>query len=144
MLFFLPLGAQAACLFIDEFVFHYRRGLGKWERRGHPIDTLSVLLCFCVPAFFDPTQGALAAFGSLSVFSSLLVTKDEWVHAAECEPLEHWLHAVLFVLHPVVLISVGWVWWNGYHEFARSLVLGQVGALAAFTLYQFFFWRAWE
>ncbi len=144
MLYLAPLAAQALCLLVDEFVFHHRRGLGKWERRGHPIDTLSVLACFCVPAFFAPSPSALFWFAVLSVFSSLLVTKDEWVHAAECEPLEHWLHAVLFIVHPVVFIAVGWVWWNGFQEFGRAVILGQVGVLSVFTFYQVLFWRAWE
>jgi hypothetical protein len=40
----------------------------------------------------------------------LLITKDEWVHADQCNAGEHWLHSVLFVVHPVVLITAGLMW----------------------------------
>ena len=40
-----PFILQALLIFFDEGVFHLKRGLPKWERIGHPVDTLSVLAC---------------------------------------------------------------------------------------------------
>jgi 2-polyprenyl-6-hydroxyphenyl methylase/3-demethylubiquinone-9 3-methyltransferase len=38
------------------------------------------------------------------------VTKDELVHARECTGGEHWIHAVLFLVHPVALLSIALLW----------------------------------
>ncbi len=100
--------AQALIMAIDEFVCHHKRGLGRWESWGHPLDTLFFALCFaelCVrlkaPEWALPEGGYLV----LAVLSSVLITKDEWVHSTEAGGFEHWLHSLLFVLHPLVLIS---------------------------------------
>jgi hypothetical protein len=106
----LPFLIQGVLMLIDEFYFHRRRGLGPWERVGHPVDTLSVILVYGLMLVWPPTEGAVAVAAALSVFSCLLVTKDEFVHSKECEPLENWIHALLFVLHPLVLISAFLLW----------------------------------
>jgi hypothetical protein len=95
---------QGGLLLIDEFYFHRRRGLGLWERVGHPIDNL--LLFFpLVFAFFRGPESDTARwiYFGFSALSCLLITKDEWVHTRECGASENWLHALLFVLHPVAL-----------------------------------------
>lgn len=97
-------------MLVDEFHFHRRRGLGKWERVGHPVDTLSVVVIYGLMVVWPPTQTAVSVAAVLSVFSCLLVTKDEFVHSKECEPLENWIHALLFVLHPLVLITSFMLW----------------------------------
>ena len=102
----LPLALQAVAMFFDEVLFHRRRGLSRWERVGHPLDTLTVLACFAVAIAAPPVTRWLFAYVALSAFSCLFVTKDEWIHARDCSPAEHWLHAVLFVLHPIALAAV--------------------------------------
>jgi hypothetical protein len=58
-LFLLPLVELGLAILLDQFYFHFARGLPRWERLGHPLDT------FCAPA-------------------------------------QH-VHAVLFIMHPLVL-----------------------------------------
>jgi len=41
----IPFGVQAFLIILDEYVFHIKRALPKWERIGHPLDTLSVVVC---------------------------------------------------------------------------------------------------
>src|SRR4051812_28762958 len=95
----------------DELIFHRKRGLPRWERLGHPLDTLSALVCYAFLISVAPTRPhALAIYVGLCAFSCLFITKDEFVHARHCEPFETWLHAVLFVLHPTVFVAFGWVW----------------------------------
>lgn len=131
------LGLQAAFMSFDELLFHRRRGLPRWERIGHPIDTASVLGCFAMTLFFAPTRGALTAYAILATLSCLLVTKDEFVHAERCEPAEHWLHAVLFVLHPLLLIAGAVLWLEG----ARWILLAQTLATLGFGVYQTVYWN---
>jgi len=90
-------------MLIDEFYFHRKRGLPKWERLGHPIDTLFVLICFGYLALANALSFNPAIYLGLSIFSCLLITKDEFVHQKECTASESWLHSILFILHPVVL-----------------------------------------
>src|SRR5258708_18222986 len=103
-------GTQAALMVVDEFYFHHKRSLPRWERIGHPLDTLSVLVCYAISLAFSPTHGWLGLYALAAAFSCLLITKDEFVHAKLCGPGEHWLHAVLFVLHPVVLTLAAILW----------------------------------
>ena len=98
-----PLFMQGLLMGLDDLILHRRRGLPRWERIGHPIDTLSVIVCVLYLLLSRPDP---IAFLSLAAFSCLLVTKDEVVHSSVCEPIEHWLHAVLFLLHPVCLYSL--------------------------------------
>jgi hypothetical protein len=140
MMVIVPLGAQALLMLVDEFIFHRRRGLPRWERWGHPIDTLSVGLALAVPAFAPPTIDWLTVYIGLSIFSCLLVTKDEWVHAKACAPMEHWLHAMLFVLHPVVFGVLAWAWWSEFQNFPRFLLWVELATLFGFAVYQILYW----
>lgn len=133
-----PLVAQAAVMLADEGWFHRRRGLPRWERIGHPVDTLSVAVAYAWLVATAPTRENLAVYIALAVVSCVVVTKDEWVHARVCTPGEHWLHAVLFVLHPVAFGAVGALWWTGGHG---AIVGGQLLLTIAFGIYQLVYWR---
>lgn len=109
----IPLGMQAAAMLADEHYFHRQRELPRWERVGHPLDALTVLACYAVAISLPLTAASLHMYLALAAFSCLFVTKDEFVHAKHCKPFEHWLHALLFVLHPIVLASVGYLWLRG-------------------------------
>lgn len=128
---------QGVVMLVDEVRFHRRRSLPRWERIGHPIDTASVLLCCLLAVLCEPTSRALTVYGALGVGSCLLVTKDEFVHATKCEPAEHWLHALLFVLHPLLLIGLALLWVAN----ARSILLVQTLATASFGFYQLIYWN---
>ena len=101
---------QGLLMLVDEFAFHRRRGLGWWERWGHPLDSLSVLACFLIAALAPLRLSTVSVYLAASVVSCLLVTKDEWVHRRECSSAEQWLHGVLFILHPVVLMAGLMLW----------------------------------
>jgi hypothetical protein len=86
----------------------------------------------------------------LSVFSCLFVTKDELVHGKHCRPAERWLHALLFTLHPLVLLSAGLLWpaWHQetlsfirYAGFERWFLPGNMLLTLAFGLYQLVYWN---
>ena len=128
---------QALVMLVDEARFHRRRGLPRWERIGHPIDTASVLACCIVTVACEPTTTWLTAYTVLAIASCILVTKDEFVHSRECEPAEHWLHALLFVLHPLLLIGLCILWLD--HE--STALLAQTLATALFGLYQALYWN---
>ncbi len=134
----LPLSAaQAGVMLIDEAVHHRRRGLGVWEARGHVLDSLVFTAALAPAALLAPTRGAALLFAALAVASSLLATKDEWIHAGECVPMEHWVHSLLFVLHPCVLIAVGALWSRGEGVLLRA-------AMPALALgYAFYQWAYW-
>jgi hypothetical protein len=87
-----------------------------------------------------PEHGALVVYAWLAVFSCVLVTKDEWVHARECEPGEHWVHAMLFILHPLVLLSGALLWRMG----GRTFLLIESTSLALWLVYQLLYWGRLE
>lgn len=102
--------AQGALMLVDEQLFHRRRGLGGFERWGHPVDTTVFLAAAALPALAPLSASLAGAYAALATFSTLLVTKDELIHARECRPVEHWVHAVLFAVHGPILIGLGILW----------------------------------
>ncbi len=149
----LPFGLQMVCMALDEIHFHRQRGLPRWERIGHPLDTLTVLLCLLWLVSVPPGPAAAAAYVGLAVFSCLFVTKDEGVHLTHCRVEEQRLHAVLFSLHPMVLAVAGLLWpaahgiryvspgWIRYTGHERALLITLCLVLFSFGVYQFIYWN---
>lgn len=102
--------AQGALMLLDEQLFHRSRGLGGFERWGHPVDTMVFLATAALPALAPLSATLAGAYAALGAISTLLITKDELIHAQECSPVEHWVHAVLFALHGPILIGLGILW----------------------------------
>lgn len=151
-----PLAVQVVASGFDELYFHRRRGLGTWERIGHPFDTLTVLACMAWAMGSAPSARGIAVYVALGIVSSLAITKDEWVHARQCSPSEHWLHALLFVTHPLGLVAFGLLWPalhaghgappDGWAAAARMAPMAswlrvQFALTAAFCLYQIVYWN---
>jgi hypothetical protein len=133
-----PVLVQAAAMLADEGWCHRRRGLPRWERIGHPLDTLTTSLCYGWLVIARPTDPhALAVYVGLSLFSCLFITKDEFIHSRLCGPIETWLHAVLFVVHPIVLLCFGLAWMSGMGPFLFQF---QFGLTLAFASYQILYW----
>jgi hypothetical protein len=138
-LLLVPALLQMLAMAGDELVFHRKRGLPRWERLGHPLDTLSAALCYGWVVFVPVSApGALVVYVALCAFSCLLITKDEFVHARLCQPMETWLHAVLFVLHPIVFLGFGAIWRQGLGSWPLKVELGLTLAL---LLHQLVYWN---
>lgn len=151
-----PLALQALLMLVDEFYFHYRRGLPKWERIGHPLDTLTVLAPVAFLIFARPTLRNTLVYAAMAIFSSVFVTKDEFVHAEVCEPAEHWLHAMLFIVHPVSFLVLAALWpvfhlqaallpdpvrWTATFTAYKLLLPAQAAVLLLYALYQSVYWN---
>jgi len=139
---FAIIGLQALVHGVDEFYYHHKRVLPRWERIGHPLDTLTVLLPLGVAVWVSPGATVVLVFWGLAVFSCLFVTKDEGVHARFCSAGEHWLHSVMFLLHPVVLLAIYGVW----QEPAQAhpgILRGLFGMTLGYFLYQAIYWNVW-
>lgn len=135
----IPPALQALAMFVDEGLFHRKRGLPRWERLGHPLDTLTAAACYgFLLAMPRSHPHALPIYIGLCAFSCLFITKDELVHAKACEPLEIWLHSLLFVLHPIVFLCFGWIWDSGGQ---RWILQGAFASTLALASYQFLYWQ---
>jgi len=151
----LPFLFQAVAIAFDEVYFHWKRGLPRWERIGHPLDTLSVLLSLSFVLFVPFSMKTLTFYILLAAFSCALVTKDEFVHKEHCSGAENWLHAVLFILHPITLTSAGLIWpviqeievspwlasWLTEKESLRRFLHLQFAMMTLFMFYQIVFWN---
>lgn len=145
-----PFVLQSLCMAVDELYFHRLRLLPRWERLGHPLDTLTVLGCFGWLFWLPPTAVSASIYVVLSLFSCLFVTKDEPVHRRLCSAGEHWVHALMFMLHPLILVSAGLLWpvWHGqtlsfisYTGVERAFLLGNMLLTLGFGLYQLLYWN---
>ena len=135
-LFLLVACLQGLAIAGDEFIFHHKRGLPKWERVSHPFDTMMVILCLSFLYFVDRTPLTEGIYYVLAAISCLGVTKDEWVHRKYCSAEEMWLHGVLFIMHPLVLFTAmaGW-------ESARPAILLVACLVCGFFLYEVIYWN---
>lgn len=132
-LVYLPFILQGGCMVVDEFYFHERRGLPLWEKVGHPLDTLTVFLCFLYLLIGTPDVTTYVGFAA---FSCLFITKDEFVHKSVCSGTEQWLHAMLFVLHPLSFLSAYYLLIVGELQFLQI----QAAVILFFMLYQAIRW----
>lgn len=137
-LWFLPFALQGLAMAVDEFACHRRREVPRWEWLGHALDTLVFLVCLGVPLALAPTPSHVLLYAALAAGSCLLITKDEWIHQRLCSGGEQWLHALLFILHPVVLIATAMLWLGRAAPGlpARSMLLSQCLLVAAFLALQ--------
>lgn len=124
---------QGTLFMVDEFYFHLRRGLPRWERVGHPVDSFFFLLPL---GLLYLNQGSDSTYWGLTIFSCLIITKDEFVHAEQAQGGELWLHALLFILHPVILIFAAWT--EAFRSNFYPVFLGLIGGL---MLYQVLYWN---
>ena len=130
---------QGAVTVIDEG-FHRGRGLPRWERIGHPLGTLTIVVCLvwllAIPR--DEATGAtLPIYVGLAAASTLFVIfviKDE---RGGCTAGEQWMHGLSFVLHPAALAAFAYLWWSD----TSALLVGQLGVALAFMAYQVIYWN---
>ena len=109
-LWFLPFALQSLAMGVDELGFHHGRAVPRSEWLGHALDTSVFLVCLGCPLLLAPTAAHMQGYAVLAVLSCLLVTKDEVRPHLACKGGEHWVHALLFLLHPVVLASTACLW----------------------------------
>lgn len=132
---------QGFAMFFDEFYFHRKRGLPLWEKIGHPLDTLSVLICYLYLLFYEYSETHFVVYVGLCAFSCLLITKDEFIHTGRCEPRENWLHALLFVVHPVAFVAAAFLWWQSFNE---NFFKFQAVIIFIFMVYQVTYWGFYD
>jgi hypothetical protein len=141
-LLLVPAALQMLAMFFDEMVFHRARGLPRWERVGHPLDTLTAATCYAWLVRTPPeSPRALGVYVALCAFSCLFITKDEFIHARVCAPMETWLHSVLFVLHPIVFLAFGVIW---ELHLAPWLVIVELCLTLGLLLQQVVYWRYFD
>jgi hypothetical protein len=101
------------------------------------------------------SKNALIIYCLLATISCILVTKDEFVHKEHCPASENWLHALLFTLHPITLISAGFIWpvvqnvevapWITFlfdnRDSLHLFLIGQLATMSVFLIYQIVFWN---
>jgi hypothetical protein len=151
----IPFALQAILIIFDEWVFHLKRGLPKWERIGHPLDTLTVLATLSYALFIPCTTTSLWGYVALAIFSCLFITKDEFVHKQHCPASEQWVHALLFINHPFLLAAIGMIWhclssasppsWLAFCSSKKTmlhqLLIGQMLFVSSFMCYQIVYWN---
>jgi hypothetical protein len=129
---------QIALFAIDELHCHRKRGLPRWEIIGHPIDTVSTLLTYSIAVFLEFSPTHLTWYTLSALASCIIVTKDEFVHAKLCDGFESWIHALMFMLHPVMFIAFGYAWSLGEASHIMQLIAGSALLVG---VYQIVFWK---
>lgn len=135
ILFLVVSSLQGILMIIDEGYFHRKRGLPKWEKWGHPLDTLTVIFSFSILSFFSQNSTTEILFWTSFVFSCIFVVKDEIIHYKVCEPGEMLLHGFLFILHPITLYC-GYLLWGVEPLLLKMFTF----LLLGFFLYQVIYW----
>lgn len=138
----IPIALQSTLILWDELYFHRKRGLNRWERLGHPLDTLVMLITLLWLVLNEPNDSNFYLAIVLAAMSSLIITKDEWIHKAECSALEAWIHSLLFVVHPVVLgiLIISWRSQTPDWFWLRWMAVPTAGLM----IFQFFYWNVFR
>ena len=126
-----PIVVQACAALLDEWFFHRRRVLGTWERVGHPLDTLLVIIPLSLAVCCEFSERVFIFYSILALLSCLLVLKDEYIHHSCCGWQEQLLHAIMFQCHPLVFVSMGFAWAVRDHVLSVSSDLMAAGSISA-------------
>ncbi|RHX93798.1 hypothetical protein DLM76_12420 [Leptospira yasudae] len=118
---------------IDEFYFHWKRGLPTWERIGHSIDIVFTIIPYSILIFFEYDQTNLLVYVIFALISCMTVVKDVWVHNRECEASEEFIHGLMSMLHPILLLIPALLW-PSFHGGQSSILLSKDA-----TMFKFFF-----
>jgi hypothetical protein len=140
LIYAIPFALQAVVMLVDEIYCHRRRTLRLWERIGHPLDTLTFVVCLGWLYFAPKTGHSLTVYVILALFSCLFITKDEWEHHDLTSGFENWLHSLLFILHPLVLIWAAGLWQLQIYWPIEWFL----PAAALFMIYQALYWNLWK
>lgn len=139
---YFPFLLLGVLMMADEFYFHEKRTLPKWERIGHPLDTLTALVTQSLPLFLTYNSLNSKIYFTSAIFSCLFITKDEFIHNEHCGKMEQWLHSILFILHPVTLASTYFIWSDNINPL---FLIFQALIIASFMLYQILRWSGpWQ
>ncbi len=140
-LLFALTGLQGLVMVLDELIFHRRRGLGRFERWGHVVDTSVFFGALLIPALASFEQPYILAYCVMAGLSTLVITKDEAIHSRSCGAAEHWCHSLLFILHGAILLLVGLLW----HLKPDAFLLQALPILVfCWGVYQHFYWNIYE
>ena len=105
-LFAIYFGLYAA----DELVFHRKRGLHPTARWGHPTDLLLLAACAAYTLIVPYGDLTKIPFGILALFALISPLKDERLHAGKTDGSEQLVHAIRYMLQPLVIIMLGGLW----------------------------------
>lgn len=129
---------QVAIMAFDEFHYHRRRGLEKFERWSHLADTTLFFAAVILPMLLIPSPFNIGIYIFFAVASAVITTKDEWIHIRSCSGGEQWCHSILFLLHGAILVVLGILW----NMDASSLILRTLPIpVGLWGIYQFFYWN---
>ena len=73
---YIPFALLGALMLFDEGYFHVRRGLPRWERIGHPVDSAVFMAALAWAAVCPAGGWSLVIFVALGLFSCVVITKD--------------------------------------------------------------------
>src|SRR5688500_10107994 len=94
----------------NELYFHRKRVLEKWEKTRKALVTFSLTLCLAITLFVPYEEEWKWLFFAAAGFSILVTIKDEFRKQKTDRGREEGTHAVLFMLHPLVLILMVVLW----------------------------------
>ena len=135
-----PLYFQGLIILWDDLYFHRKRGLPFFERWGHPLDTISYLAALLFPYYNLPTNLNQIVFAAIALFSTVFITKDEFLHFKLCGSTEMWIHAMAFSLHPICLGIVGYVWIQSPQQYQQTSLF-IIAPIFIFLFYQVIYWN---
>jgi hypothetical protein len=145
ILAFVAFMMQSSLIAVDEFICHRSRVLPRWELVGHPIDTFCLWAYLAALWFLDADfVWALSVAAILGFISCLVITKDEWEHKKHSSAFENWLHAMLFVIHPTVVLLYYYLWYEDVDDFIPLLHMSFVLVGSYFFFQCFMSWFRWQ
>lgn len=104
---------HVALLNVDEYYFHRKRQLCRLEVYSLLIDGALYLIPLGIAIFAPISDSWKLLYIAFATLSCLSVAKNEWFYH-HIEKKERTLHALLYLLHPILLYSFYLSWVENY------------------------------
>lgn len=99
-------GLLASIFFLIDEPMHMKRGLSQWEKISHIIDAFCTTCTYAIGylALLTNSSFLFWLYCAFALITICISFKDEWIHANECPPEEHLVHASMFAINGICYV----------------------------------------
>lgn len=121
---------HALVFFYDEYILHKKRVLSQKEVNSGLIDGLLFLSTVAMTLFTTYTKQLGYLYIALGFLSCLAILKHELFLPSDISPKERLVHAILYVLHPLILYAFYTSWKMNFFATNLTYWMLQLGYFA--------------
>ncbi|MCB9091414.1 MAG: hypothetical protein H6621_09740 [Halobacteriovoraceae bacterium] len=137
------MGLHVLLLNLDEYLFNKKRGHSPYETVSVISDGILFLIPLLIATFVTYSESWVWTYKILAGLSMLSVVKNEFFYR-NLEVKERFIHACLYVLHPMILFTFYESWTHNYfkeHTYFWMVQILYFGLGMKMVIYQLIYWN---